>query len=74
MNIKNAGMALVEIVIGAAIISSGILAASSAYSTYVTYAFSNEKNVQASYVLEEGLEVISFFKMLAPLVEPEFSS
>lgn len=60
--IKNRGMALVEILIGSAIISMGILAASSAYSTYVSYALANQKNIQASYILEEGLEVMTFFR------------
>lgn len=59
---KNNGMALVEIVIGAAIISVGILAISSSYSTYVSYALANQRNIQASYLLEEGLEVTSYFR------------
>ena len=59
---KNKGMALVEIVIGSAIISVAILAASSAYGTYVNYAFANQRNVQAGYILEEGLEAVTFFR------------
>jgi type II secretory pathway pseudopilin PulG len=59
---KNLGMALVEILIGSAIISAGILAVSSVFSTYVQYAFANQQNVSASYVLEEGLEVVTFFR------------
>ena len=59
---KNRGIALIEIVIGAAIISTGILAASSAYSNYVSFAFANQKNVQAAFLLEEGLEVVSFLR------------
>lgn len=55
-------MALVEVLIGSAIISVGILAASLAYSTYVSYDFANQRNIQASYVLEEGLEVVTFFR------------
>jgi type II secretory pathway pseudopilin PulG len=57
-----AGMALIEIIIGSAIISTGIIAAISSYSIYVTYAFANQKNVQAAYLLEEGLEVVTFFR------------
>jgi Tfp pilus assembly protein PilE len=56
------GMALIEILIGAAIISGGILAASSAYSTYIQYAFANQNNVGASYLMEEALEVMTFFR------------
>ena len=59
---KNYGMALVEILIGSAIISVGVLTASSVFSTYVEYSFANQKNIQASYLLEEGLEVVSFFR------------
>jgi Tfp pilus assembly protein PilV len=59
---KPKGMALVEILIGSAIISAGILAISSSYNTYLQYAFANEKNIQASYLLEEGLEVTTFFR------------
>ena len=55
-------MALVEIVVGAAIMSTGILAINSAYSTYVQYALANQKNVEAGTLLEEGLEVMTFFR------------
>ncbi len=44
--IKKRGMALVEIVIGAAIISMAILAVSSSYGTYVAYALANQKNIE----------------------------
>lgn len=59
---KNRGIALVEVLIGSAIISVGILALSTSYATYVNYALSNQKNVQASYLLEEGLEAITFLR------------
>lgn len=59
---KHAGIALIEIVIGAAIILTGILSISSAYSTYLQYALANQKNVEASYILGEGLEVITFMR------------
>ena len=59
---KNLGMAFTEILIGSAIISVGILAITSAYSTYIEYALANQKNIQASYLLEEGLEVMTFFR------------
>jgi len=55
-------MALAEILIGASIMSMAILAAVSAYSTYIKYAFANQKNIQASYVLEEGMEVMIFLR------------
>lgn len=56
------GMALVEIIIGSAIITTGILAAITSYNTYISYAMSNSKNILASYILEEGLEVMTFFR------------
>ncbi len=61
MNITK-GMALVEIIIGSAIISVGVLAAIISYNTYIEYALANNKNIQASYLLEEGLEVMTFFR------------
>lgn len=59
---KNIGMGLVEIIIGASIISVGILAAITSFTTYVQYSLANQKNVQAGYLLEEGLEVMTFFR------------
>ncbi|OHA93096.1 MAG: hypothetical protein A3G47_00375 [Candidatus Zambryskibacteria bacterium RIFCSPLOWO2_12_FULL_39_45] len=59
---NNRGMALIEIVIGASIISVGILAISTAYNTYVQHAFANEKNIQAAYILEEGLEAVTLLR------------
>jgi type II secretory pathway pseudopilin PulG len=59
---KTQGMALVEIVVGATIISMIAWAAASTYNTYISYALTNQKNVQASYLLEEGLEVVTYFR------------
>ena len=59
---KNRGFGLIEIVIGSAIILSGILAVIASYSTYIEYALANEKNVEAANVLEEGLEVMTFLR------------
>ena len=59
---KNKGMGLVEIIIGAAIITTGILAIIVSYTTYVEYALSNQKNVESAFVLEEGLEVMTFLR------------
>ena len=57
-----AGMGLIEIIIGSAIILSAILAANTTYTTYTQYALANEKNVQAAYLLEEGVEVTYFLR------------
>ena len=59
---KNRGFGLVEIVIGAAIISIGILAVSTSYTVYVQYALSNQKNVEAVYIIEEGIEAMKFLR------------
>lgn len=56
------GMAMIEILIGSAIISGGILAISTSYTEYYKYALANQKNVEASYLLEEALEVATFFR------------
>ncbi len=57
-----AGMALVEILIGSAIISVGILAAISSFNAYTNYALANQKNIQAGYLLEEALEAVTFLR------------
>ena len=59
---KNKGFGLIEIVIGSAIILSGILAIIASYTAYVQYALSNEKNVEAENLLEEGLEAMSLLR------------
>ncbi len=59
---KNRGMALVEIVVGSAIIAVGIVAASTSFNTYVNYALANQKNIQAAYLGEEALEVMTFYR------------
>lgn len=60
--IKNRGFGLIEIVIGSAILVAVVLAAGSAYTTYMKYAFANERNIQISYLLEEGLEAVTFLR------------
>lgn len=55
-------MGLVEVVIGASILTVGILALIGSYSTFVSFAFSNQKNVEAGYLLEEGLEAVTFLR------------
>ena len=59
---KIRGSALIEIIIGAAIISSGILAAEVSYNTYLSYALGNQGSIQAAYLLEEGLEGVTFLR------------
>jgi hypothetical protein len=56
------GIGLVEMVIGAAIITTGALSLIAAFNIYMNYAFSNTGNVQAAYLAEEGLEVMTYFR------------
>jgi len=55
-------MALIEIVVGAAILTTGILAIGTAFATYVQYALANQHNAEAAYLLEEGQEVAGFWR------------
>ncbi len=56
------GVALVEIVIGAAIMTVGILAINVSFNTYMQYALANQKNVEAANLLAEGQEVVSLIR------------
>lgn len=58
----NRGMGLMEIVVGSAIIITGIVALAGAFTVYVRYAYAHDKNVQAAYLAEEGLEVMSYLR------------
>lgn len=60
--INQKGSAMVEIVIGSAIMLSGILAVSVSYNTYLNYSLSNQRNVESAYLLQEGLEAMSFLR------------
>lgn len=59
---KNEGSFLVEILISSAIISVGIVVIISSYVVYIQYAFANERNVEANYILEEGIEAVTFLR------------
>ncbi|MDQ3076808.1 MAG: prepilin-type N-terminal cleavage/methylation domain-containing protein [bacterium] len=60
---KNAqGMSLIEILIGCSIIVIGILALSTTFTKYVTFALNNERTIQAAYLAEEGLEAVTFLR------------
>lgn len=55
------GFGLIEIVIGAAIVSLGVFAIVSSFNTYTQYALNNQYAIQTAYALEEGIEVMRFF-------------
>lgn len=56
------GFALIEIVIASAIVLTGVLALSEAFTQYVSFALNNEKNLQAAYLAEEALEAITYIR------------
>ncbi len=56
------GFGLIEIIIGSAIMSVGMLMVVSSYTFYVRYALSNQHNVQVAYILEEGVESVRFLR------------
>ncbi len=59
---KNRGMSLFEILIGCTIVTVGILAIIDAYSVYVKYALTHDGKVEATYLLEEGVEAMSLLR------------
>lgn len=59
---RQQGFGLVEVLIGASIITLGIVALIQAFGIYVKFALNNDRNVQAAYLAEEGLEVATFLR------------
>jgi Tfp pilus assembly protein PilV len=60
--LKQRGIGLIEVIIGAAIISVGVIALIQGYNIYLNYALANSGNVQAAYLLEEGMEGLTFIR------------
>jgi hypothetical protein len=56
------GIGLIEVIIAAAIITTGLVALIQCYNIYLTYAFANNGNVQAAYLLEEGVEAMTLMR------------
>lgn len=56
------GSAMIEIIIGSSIMLVGILAIVASYNTYIQYALTNQSNVESTYLLREGLEVVSYMR------------
>ncbi len=56
------GFGLLEVLIASTIITIGILAISTSFTVYIKYALSNDKNVQAAYLAQEGFEVMGFLR------------
>lgn len=61
-NKESRGMGSLEILIGAAIIVTGILALIVAFNSFFAFALANDKNIQAAYLAEEGLEAMTFLR------------
>jgi prepilin-type N-terminal cleavage/methylation domain-containing protein len=61
-SLKKSGFTLVEVVVASAIIVTGVLALSEGYTRYVKFAQINEKNIQAVYLAEEGLEAMTHIR------------
>lgn len=55
-------MGVLEIIIGCAIIVIGILSIIGTYSTYVKYALNHDKKVQATYLLQGGIEAVNLLR------------
>jgi Tfp pilus assembly protein PilV len=60
--LQKKGFGLIEILVGSAIIVTGILALSEGYVQYMKFALANEKNIQAAYLAEEGLEAMTYLR------------
>ncbi|MDB5259161.1 MAG: seg [Candidatus Taylorbacteria bacterium] len=58
----NKGMSIIEVLIGSAIIVTGILALIASHTAYTQYAIQNEKNTEITYLLGEGLESLYFLR------------
>jgi Tfp pilus assembly protein PilV len=56
------GIGLIEVIVGSAIIVVGIVALINAFTIYFKYALANDKNTQAAYLEEEGLEAMSYLR------------
>lgn len=59
---KHCGFTLVEVLISAAIILTSVVTILGVHSLYMRTAFSNNENIKATYLAEEGLEVVRFWR------------
>jgi len=58
----NHGIGSLEVLIGAAIIISGILALIVVFNSFFSFALANDENVRAAYLGEEALEAMTFLR------------
>lgn len=59
---KNSGIGLVEVVLASAIILLIVVSVVESYAVYINFALTNQNNVQANFILEEGVESVLFLR------------
>lgn len=62
MHTKSHGFGLVEVLVGVAIISMSLVALFSVYTSYLRVEFGNIRIVKASFLIDEGLEVVRLLR------------
>ncbi len=55
---KKRGLSLIEVLIGAAIVSSAIIYIANSYANFVSLSGSNTTRIQATFLLDEGVEAL----------------
>lgn len=60
--IFNKGVSLVEVIVGAAIIGSAVLATLGVYASLSSLSYQNMPKIQANYLAEEGIEAVRTFR------------
>lgn len=60
--IRNSGVGLVEVILASAIILFVIISVVESYNVYISFALKNQNNVQANFILEEGMEAVLFLR------------
>ena len=58
----NNGLGLIEIIIGTAIISLSLVGLVTAFNVFMRTGLSNTNKIQATYIMEEGVEAIRYLR------------
>ena len=56
------GLGLIEIVVGTAIISLSLVGLVTAFNVFIRTGLSNTNKIQATYIMEEGLEAVRYLR------------
>ncbi|MFZ2521968.1 MAG: type II secretion system protein [Minisyncoccia bacterium] len=59
---SGSGFGLVEVILGASIILLVVVSIVQSYNVYINYALSNQNNIEANFLLEEGVEAVVFLR------------